>query len=329
MQSRSKFTWKSLAAVGAVLALSLLRTADAAEYPDKPVKIVVGFAAGGPTDVIARVIAQDLTTSLGQAFVVENRPGGTASIATEAVASAKPDGYTLLFSSVQLLINPLLQPAKFSDPMKAFAPISNVASLPMAVITAPDSPLKSIQDIVKAAKAKPGAVTFGSSGNGSAPHLASATLQALTGTQMINVPFRGNGPALTEVMAGRVQFMFYPSVGLAQQVAAKRLKVLAVGTDEPDPSFPGVPTFKQDGFPDLKSTAPWVGLLAPAGTPPEVVNRLSEGVRKAVAKPEVRQRLKEMGAEIVAGTPADYTDFLKRDQEHWAKIIKAAGVKAE
>lgn len=328
MQHTPTCYWKAL--VGATaLVLGLLPASQAADYPDKPVKIVVGFAAGGPTDLIARVIAQELSASMGQAFTVENRPGGTAGIATEAVATAPPDGHTLLFSSVQLLINPILTPTRASDPFKAFAPVSNVALLPLVVITAANSPLGSIPDVVKAAKAKPGAVTFGSSGNGSAPHLAAATLQMLTGTEMLNVTYRGNGPALTEVIAGRVDFMFYPSVGVAQQVATKRLKVLAVGTEEPDPSIPGAPTFRQAGFPDLKATAPWVGLLAPAKTPPEIVDRLGREVLQSLKKPEVREKLKGMGAEIVGSTPAEYTEFLKKDHEHWARVIKAAGVKAE
>ncbi len=320
--------WTSVASTAA-FAFALLQPSLASAYPDKPVKIVVGFAAGGPTDLIARVLAQELSTSMGQPFTVENRPGGTAAIATDAVAAAPADGHTLLFSSVQLLINPILTPNRSADPFKTFAPVSNVASLPLVVITAPNSPLTSIADVVKAAKAKPGGVNFGSSGNGSAPHLAAATLQVLTGTEMLNVAFRGNGPALTEVMAGRVDFMFYPSVGISQHVAGKRLKVLAVGTDAPDPAFPGVPTFRQAGMPELKATAPWVGMLAPAQTPRDVVDRLSREVRQALSKPEVREKLNGMGAEIVGSTPAEYTEFLRKDHEHWARIIKAAGVKAE
>lgn len=330
MRFLTTFSWTSvLAGAAMVLGLSLPGGAAQAAYPDKPVKIIVGFAAGGPTDVIARVIAQELGASLGQAVTVENRPGATASIATEAVASSPPDGYTLLFSSVQLLINPILDPGKFKDPFETFAPISNVALLPLVVITAADSPLTSIDDIAKEARSAPGSLSFASSGNGSAPHLAAATLQVLTRTEMLHVTYRGNAPALTEVMAGRVRFMFYPSVGVAQYVAGKRLKVLAVGTEEPSASFPGVLTFRQAGFPELVRTAPWVGLLAPAGTPPEVVDRLSSEVRRAVSKPDVQERLKGMGAEIVAGTPAEYTEFLRNDHTHWTRIIKAAGVKAE
>jgi len=320
--------WGSIVGTAALM-FGLIHPVEAIAYPDKPVKIIVGFAAGGPTDLIARVIAQELSATMGQPFTVDNRPGGTASVATDAVAAAPADGHTLLFSSVQLMINPILTPTRTADPFKTFAPISNVASLPLVVITAGNSPLMSMADVVKAAKARPGAVTFGSSGNGSAPHLAAATLQVLTGTEMLNVPYRGNGPAMAEVMAGRLDFMFYPSVGVAQHVAAKRLKVLAVGTDAPDPAFPGVPTFQQDGMGGLKATAPWVGMLAPAQTPRDVVERLSREVRQALSKPDVREKLKGMGAEIVGSTPAEYTDFLRKDYEHWARIIKAAGVKAE
>ena len=322
---KSKFLTK-LCALAATLLIG--STSFAASFPEKPVRLVVGFAAGGPTDVIARVIAEDLTKTLGQAVIVENRPGGTALVATNAVANAPADGYTLLFSSVQLLINPILSPDKSDySPFTSFAPISNVASLPMVIISASDSPLNSIQDIIDAAKAEPGAVSFGSSGHGSTPHLAAATLGLLSGTQMLNVPFRGNGPALTEVIAGRVNFMFYPIVGVESQVEAKRLKVLAIGTSEPNASFPGAPTFRQAGYQELEGTAPWVGMLAPAGTPKEVVEKLSSGVQSALSKPEIKERIAALGGVIIGDTPSEYAQFLSRDYEHWKKVVESAGLR--
>ena len=321
---------RKLLALALMLGCGFAQAASADDYPQKPVKLVLGFAVGGPTDVIARVIAQELTESLGQPVIVENRPGGTASVATNAVAAGPADGYTLLFSSVQLLINPILAGGQSEyDPLKSFAPISNVASLPMVVIAAADSPFNSLQDVVAAAKAKPGTISYGSSGHGSAPHLASATLGVLTDTQMMNVPFRGNGPAMTEVMAGRISFMFYPVIGVEAQVAAKRLKVLAIGTEKPDPRFPGVPTFRDAGFQPLESTAPWVGMLAPAGTPPAVVDKLASAVRQALAKTKVRDQIASLGGVIIGDTPQEYAAFLKKDYEHWAQIVSAAGVKAE
>jgi len=321
---------KTLAALAAAAWCGLTGSAGAQSYPAKPVKVLVGFAAGGPTDVIARIVAQDMTQSLGQSFVVENRPGANAIIATEAVARSAPDGYTLLFSSLSLLVNAILMEGKVQyDPFKDFAPVSNAAVLPMVVVTSPETRINSMQDLIVRARAKPGELSYATSGNGGSTHLAGAMLENATGTKMINVPFKGNGPALAEVMAGRVTFMFYPIVGIADQVSAKRLKVLAVGTPGPHADFPAVPTLEQSGLPGFEETAPWVGVLAPAGTPAPAVNRLAEEMRKSLARRETQERMKALGAVTVADTPAEFAAFLKRDYERWARAIKASGVKAE
>jgi len=321
---------KTFTALAAAAACALACPAGAQGYPAKPAKILVGFAAGGPTDVIARIVAQDMTQSLGQSFVVENRPGANAIIATEAVARSVPDGYTLLFSSLSLLVNAILMEGKVHyDPFKDFAPVSNAAVLPMVVVTSPETRINSMQDLVVLARAKPGELSYATSGNGGSTHLAGAMLENFTGTKMINVPFKGNGPALAEVMAGRVTFMFYPIVGIADQVAAKRLKVLAVGTSRPHADFPAVPTLEQSGFPGFEETAPWVGMLAPAGTPAPAVNRLAEDMRKSLARRETQERMKALGAVTVADTPSEFAAFLKKDYERWARVIKTSGVKAE
>ncbi|HEY8069397.1 MAG TPA: tripartite tricarboxylate transporter substrate binding protein [Burkholderiales bacterium] len=313
-----------------VVFLSLWGNSFAQNYPNKPVRLIVGFGAGGPTDVIARYIAQDMTVSMGQSVIVENRPGANAIIGTEAVAHASADGYTLLFSSLSLLVNPLLPGTKANyDPFKDFAPISNAANLPMVVVTAANSPINSMRDLVAMARAKPGELSYGTSGIGGSTHLAGAMLEIMTGTKMINVPFKGNGPALVEVLAGRVSFMFYPVVGIADQVAAKKLKALAVGTAVPQPDFPGVPTMAEVGFAGLEQTAPWVGMLAPAGTPSAIVNRLADEMRKSLARPETRERMKAQGAVIIGDTPAEFAAFLRKDNERWAQVIKASGVRAE
>jgi tripartite-type tricarboxylate transporter receptor subunit TctC len=321
---------KTFTALAAVAACTLACAAAAQSYPARPVKILVGFAAGGPTDVIARIVAQDMTQSLGQSFVVENRPGANAIIATEAVARSAPDGYTLLFSSLSLLVNAILMEGKVHyDPFKDFAPVSNAAVLPMVVVTSPETRIDSMQDLVALARAKPGELSYATSGNGGSTHLAGAMLENFSGTKMINVPFKGNGPALAEVMAGRVTFMFYPIVGIADQVSAKRLKVLAVGTPKPHSDFPAVPTLQQSGFPGFEETAPWVGMLAPAGTPASAVNRLADDMRKSLARRETQERMKGLGAVTVADTPAEFAAFLKKDYERWARVIKTSGVKAE
>jgi len=321
---------RAFTAIAAVAALCAGAPAAAQDSPTKPVRIVVGFAAGGPTDVIARIVAADLTTQMGQTFLVENKPGANAMIATEQVAHAAPDGYTLLFSSLSLLVNAILQPDKAKyDPFKDFAPISNGALLPMVIVTSPETGINTLPELVARAKAKPGEVTYGTPGQGGSGHLAGAMLENLTNTKMQDVPFKGNAPALAEVMAGRVTFMFYPITGIANQVQGKKLKVLAVGTKARHPDFPDAPTTAEAGYPTLEETAPWVGMLAPAGTPAPIVIKLSEEMRKSLAKPETKERFKALGAITVGDTPAEYAAFLKKDHERWARVIKAAGVKAE
>jgi len=197
------------------------------------------------------------------------------------------------------------------------------------VVTSPATKINTLQELLSAAKAKPGIITYGAPGHGGSGHLAGALLENLSGTKMTTIPFRGNGPALTDVMSGQVTFMFYPIIGIADHVASKRLKVLAVGTAKRHADFADVPTMGEAGFPGFEETAPWVGLLAPAGTPAGIVNRLSEEMRKSLAKPETIARLKALGAITVGDTPGEYLKFLKKDNERWARVIKASGVKAE
>jgi tripartite-type tricarboxylate transporter receptor subunit TctC len=295
------------------------------------VSVIVSTATWGQnTDVIARITGQDISAALGQTVVVENRAGANAQIATELVARATPDGHTLLYSSLSLLVNAILMQDKARyDPFKDFAPVSNAAVLPMVVVTSPATKLNTLQELLAAAKAKPGALTYGAPGHGGSGHLAGALLENLSGTKMTTVPFRGNGPALTEVISGQVTFMFYPIIGIAEFAASKRLKVLAIGTAKRHADFPDVPTMAESGFPGFEETAPWVGLLAPAATPGPIVDRLSVEMRKSLAKPETVARLKSLGAITVGDTPGEYLKFLRKDYERWARVIKAAGVKAE
>jgi tripartite-type tricarboxylate transporter receptor subunit TctC len=320
--------------LSACVALSALlpvtASAQAASYPTQPIKMLIGFAAGGPTDVIGRILAQHMTATLGQSVVVENRTGANSLIATREVAKAKPDGYTVLFASLSHNVNRLLLNEKAEyEPLGSFAPVSLVANLPLVVVTAYDSPYKTLQDLIAAAKSKPEAISYGSAGNGGSAHLAGALMATMTDSKMVHVPFRGNAPALTEVMAGRVSFMFYPMIGIAGQVADKRLRVLAVGSSKPMSDFPGVPTMDASGFPDFEQTAPWVGMLAPAGTPKAIVDQLNAALKKALAQPEIIKRMKDLGASPIGDTPDEFRAFLVKDSERWARVIKASGIKAD
>lgn len=320
--------WLRLAAA----AVAVLASAAAAgqSFPTRPIRMIVGFAPGGPTDVIARVMAQDMTASLRQSVLVENRAGANSMIGTEAVAKATPDGYTLLVSTLAHNVNPILVPDKVKyHPVKDFATISLAAVLPMIAVTAYDSPIKSIQDIIAGAKASPGSITYGSAGNGGSAHLAAALLETRSGMQMTHVPFKGNAPALTEVIAGRVSFMFYPMIGIADLVAQKRLRPLGVSTPIRHPDFPAVPTMAESGYPGFEEYSPGVGYLAPAGTPAAIINKLADAMRASLARPETRERMRALGANSVGSTPAEFAAWLQQDYERWARVIKAAGVRPE
>ena len=299
-------------------------------YPAKPIRLVVGYSAGGPTDVIARVIAQDMTASLHQSVVVENRTGANGLIGTMEVKKAVADGYTLLMTTLSHNVNAILMADKKPyDPIADFAPVSLVCFLPLVLVTKGDPSLASVADLVGQAKAQPSQVSYASAGNGGSAHLAGALLATLSKTQMTHVPFRGNAPALTEVMAGRVTFMFYPMVGISEQVAQKRLKALAVSTPVRHPDYPGVPTMAESGFPGFEEYTQGLGLVAPSGTPAAAIGKLNAAVRASLAKRQTSARLAALGAITQASSPEEFTDFLKKDAERWARVIKAAGVKEE
>ena len=316
------------AATFSLMSLSAALAAD--PYPNKPIRLLVGFAAGGPTDVIARVLARDMSVTLGQSIIVDNKAGASSMIATREVKGAAPDGYTLLFSSLGLNVNPILlgDQAGF-NPKTDFAPIGNAATLPLVAVTAYDAPIKSMPELLKKARTKPEAVSFASSGSGGSGHLAGELLATLAKAKMLHVPYKGNGPALLEVMSGRVDYMFYPVIGIADNLASKRISILAVGTAKRLPQFPDTPTMAESGFPGFEETAPWVGMLAPAKTPSDIVNRLNDAMVKALAKPDVRAQLEKLGAVIVGDSPAAFTAYLKRDYDRWENVIKTAAIKPE
>ena len=313
------------------IGLCFASLAIAQTYPTKPVKLLVGYAAGGPTDVIARILAQDMTASLGQTVLVENKAGAGGMIATQELKRAAPDGYTLLMITLSHNVNAILYADKKPyDPIQDFTTVSLVALLPLVMVTKGDAPFNTAAEVVNAAKAKPGEITYASSGNSGSAHLAAALVAALSKTRMTHVPFRGNAPALTEVIAGRVSFMFYPMIGIADQVAQKRLKVIAVSTERRHPDYPGVPTMAESGFPGFEEYTQGLGVIGPAGMPAAVVKRLNEAIRASLAKAETKEKLKGLGAITEGGsTPAEYRGWLQKDAERWARVIKAAGVKAE
>lgn len=314
----------------ASLGLSALpgAAALAQAWPVRPIRLVVGFAAGGPTDVLARVVAQDMSDALGQPVIVENRTGANALVATEAVARETPDGYTLMVSTLSHSVNAILMPQARYRPLEDFAPVGLVAMLPLIAVTGPDTPFNSIPEMVALAKSDPDEITYGSAGNGGSAHLAGALLANLSDTEMTHVPFRGNAPALTEVMAGRVSFMFYPMIGIADHIARGQLRPLAVSTPERHPDYPDVPTMAEAGFPGFEEYTQGIGMLAPAGTPAPIVERLNGALRASLSKPETNERLKTLGAIVASSTPAEFGAFLEKDLERWRRVITAANISA-
>lgn len=322
--------FQSLAVVAFPLACAIAAmTAQAADFPAKPVKIVIGFAPGGATDSVARILAQDMSQSLGQQVVVENRTGATGNVATDFVRRAESDGYTLLLTSQSHITNPLLMKAAQYDAVKDFAPITRAALLPMFLVTTGDSKWQNVRDLVAAARLAPNSVSYATAGLGGADHLNGELLSQATGAKMLHVPFKGSAPAMAEVMSGRISFQFTPIPGVNQQVEAKRLKVLAVGAASRLPEWPSVPTMDEAGFNGFAEAAPWLGLFAPKGTPPAIVAALNQAAVKSLRDPRSQEKMNALGAVPVSSTPAEFTAFLDADVRRWERIIQSAGLKAE
>ena len=316
-------------AVGIVATLVLAGPAQAQDYPTKPIRLVVPFAAGGATDVLARLVGERLTASLGQQVVVDNRPGAGGNIGSDIVAKAEPDGYTILMGAVGThAINPSLYPKMPYDPVKDFAPVTLVASVPNVLVVNPEVPANSVQELIDLAKAKPGELNFASSGNGTSIHLSGELFKAMTGTDIVHVPYKGSGPAVTDLLGGQVQMMFDNMPSSLPHVKAGKLRALGVTSAKRSPALPEVPTIAEAGVPGYDATS-WFGILAPAGTPEPVVTRLQGAIVQALGEPEMRQRMADLGAEPVGDTPAEFGQFIAAEIAKWAKVVNDAGVKLE
>jgi tripartite-type tricarboxylate transporter receptor subunit TctC len=305
--------------------LGICLSAAAQEFPNRPIKLLVGFAAGGPLDVFTRVLAQELAGVIGQPVVVENRSGASGQLATDAVAKAEPDGYTLLSTASTFIVNPILSGRNSPDPQKDFAPVAHTAVLPTILVIAPDLPVQSLQDLVKLARTRP--MTYSSAGNGGPAHLAGALLGQTTGTQMTHVPYRGAAPGLADVMASRIDFTFYTMSGLKELVTAKRVKPLAITSARRHPDFPDVPTMSEAGIAGFDHVGAWFGVVAPAATPAAVVSRLNRAIDQVLNKPEARERIAKMGMIPVGGSSESFKQFLASDSQRWTELIRAANIK--
>ena len=324
------------AAAVAAAALSPLPALAQAGWPAKPVRIVVPFAASGTTDILARALAPELQRVFGQPFVVDNKPGAGGNTGSTEVAKAPGDGYTMLMGTVGThAINPSLYPKMPYDAVKDFVPVTLVAGVPNVLVINPASAQKygvnSVQDLVKALKANPGKFNMASSGNGTSIHLAGELFKAMTGTFMVHLPYRGSGPALIDLMAGNVDVMFDNLPSAMPHIKSGRLKALAVTSSARSGALPEVPTVEEVGGPLLKGyeASSWFGLLAPAGTPAEVVSRVQQETAKALALPAMKERLLSQGAIPSGNTPAEFTRFIAAESAKWSKVVKASGAKVD
>ena len=303
--------------------------ACAQPYPVKPVRLVVTYTAGGPADIAARALAQKLAEMWGQQVVVDNRAGAGGIIGTELVAKAAPDGYTLLHGTAAgLIINPLLVKKLSYDTFRDFAPVSMVVIVPQLLVTHPALPATTLKELIALAKARPGALNYASVGIGSPNHLGMELLKSMAGIDMVHVPYKGATPAMADLIAGQVLLAFNGMASVLPQIASGKMKAIAIGSARRSPAAPDVPTVAEAGLPGFEYVA-WNGNFAPAGTPAALVNRLSADIRKALAAPDVVQRLASLGSEPGGNTPAEFAAYVKADHARWARVVQAVGLKAE
>lgn len=318
-----RWTLALACSLAALPALSLAQAENPANYPSRGIRIVVGYAPGGPTDLAARLIAAKLQTALGQSVVVENKPGAGSNTASEIVAAAEPNGYTLLVAAAPLASNPFFYKSIRFDPIKSFEPITQIMAAPSILSVLPNS-YKTVPELVEAARKNPGKLSYASSGAGGTQHFAGELFANKANVQMLHVPYKGSAPALNDLMSGQVSMGFLTSLGAVPFYTSGKLRPLAVAAPKRLASLPNVPTMAEVGLPGVEMDS-WSGVLAPARTPPEIIARLHREVTKALASPDVREKLESQGAEVVASTPAEFKTFIARQGQimgELAKVIK-------
>lgn len=311
-------------------ALLVVDHAQSQSYPNKPIRLIVGFPPGGGTDVVARIIAPGLSENLGQPVVIENRPGATGTVAAAMVARSPADGYTLMMGHVSVnAIAPSLFPNLPYDVIKDFAPITLAASVPHLIVVHPSLPVTSLRELIAYAKARPGKLSFPSAGNGSTPHLAGEMFKSMAGVDLVHVPYKGTGQSMQDLLAGQHQVAFDTMPASAPYVRAGRLRALAVSSAHRVAEFPDVPTAEEAGVPGYRITT-WYGVFAPAGTQPEVVNQLHAEIAKAMQSPETHAKLAEIGADgTITRSPEEFAAIVRADAARYGKVVKDAGLKLD
>ena len=312
----------------ALLLLFAFAVKAADSYPSKPVHLILPFPPGGGTDILGRLIGEQLTVRLGQPVVQENRGGAGGNLGAEAVARAAPDGYTLLLAAPTLAISPTLYPKLAYDPLKDLAPIALVATVPNVMVTHPSVPARTLQEFIALAKRRPGELNFGSGGAGTSNHLGGELFNVVAGVKLVHVPYKGVNLAMQDVLAGNVQLVFIGIPAAAPHIRAGKLRALAVVAPQRSSALPDVPTAAEAGLPGFEVTT-WYGVLAPAGTPRAIVERLNTELGRIMLAPELQPRLADMATEPRSGTPEAFAAYLREETAKWGKVIRDAGLRAE
>jgi tripartite-type tricarboxylate transporter receptor subunit TctC len=322
MNSRIRLNMACAAALLSCMAWSVCAWAQSPPWPTKPVRVIVPYPPGGPTDVVARVLFQQVAESTGQAFVIDHRPGAGGNIGAELAARSTPDGYTLLVATTAHAINASLFKKLNYDVLKDFASVSLLTQGPLVLVTQPQSPFHNVRELIEWSRTKP--VTFASSGNGQSTHLSAEWFNAMAGIKMIHVPYKGSAPALSDVMAGQVNVMFDTSLTAMPLVRSGKLKALGVTSEQRSSMVPGVPTINESGLTGYQVLA-WNGVLVPSGTPDAVIQLLNEHIRKAMQLPQVKEQFAAQGFQAASNTPEQFRVFLQKEVEQWARTVKSSG----
>ena len=317
-----------ISAYTAILTALVAADAGAQQFPSKPIRVVIPNPPGGSLDIVARLVGPKVTEMTGQSMIIDNRPGADTIIGTDMVARSPGDGYTVLFNTLPIVVNPAIQPKLPYDLMKDLAPVSLIASFPFVLVVNPTVPAKTVKELIALARAHPGQLNYSSAGNGSNLHVAAELFKNLTHTSMVHVLYKGGGPALLSVLAGETDLSYLNVAAVIPHVKAGKLRALGLTAAQRSPAMPDLPTIAESGVPGYDFTA-WVGALVPASTPPATVNALSEIYVKAVRSFDLSKRFEEQGADIVGSTPAQFAAHLKSELARWAKVVKESGIKAD
>ena len=314
--------------IAAALCAASLGAVHAQSYPNKPVKLIVPFAPGGFTDVVARILGQRLSTAMGQQFVIENKAGAGSIIGTDFVAKSAPDGYTLVMISTTHVISPWIYKTVPYDPLKSFVAVTKLVDSPYVLLVNPKVAARNVQEFVALAKAAPNTIHYASSGNGSSQHLMGGLFVSMAGAPLKHVPYKGSGAAANDLVAGIVESSFAGVPNALAQVPQGRLKALAVTTAKRIPQLPDVPTLQEAGVPGYEASV-WLALLAPAGTPRDIVNKLNSEIGKLMSSPDTRKALYDAGVEVSPSTPEAMTEYMAQEMVRWGKVVKETGIKLE